>query len=173
VQTRVAAYDALWTASYRQSGPKRTDDGSSKYLYYGDSGSSFNGNNRSAFGFNYASIASELAGSTLQKVRLNLTNVHAYWDNGVDIYFGIHNFAAEPASWAGGGIPRSKIAHAHFGKPQNKWVNLPLDFAKAIRDGWGKGIVLEAPNSSREFYGFASGIGSGYAIPRIEFTYVK
>lgn len=170
--TYTSSFGAIWSQSYRQSGPARTDDGT-KYLYYGSSGDSFNGRNRSLIGFNYGSIASALDGSTVKSVQLNMTNIHAYWNNGVDIYFGIHNFTSEPSSWAGGGIPRSMITKQHFGKPQNKWITLPIEFATRIRDNTGKGIAIEAPSSSRDYYGFAAGVGSGYATPTLKITYVK
>lgn len=170
--TTQATYSAIWTQSYRQGGAARTDAGTIM-LYYGSSGDPFNGLNQSLIGFDYTTIAAALAGSTINAVYLDLTNIHAWYNSGADIYFGIHNFTAEPATWGGGGIPRSKIVKHHFGKPEQKIVTMPIEFAQAIRDGWGKGIALEAPNTSREFYGYAAGVGSGYAVPSLIINYTK
>lgn len=171
-QTFQIAYPAIWSASYRQSGAARTDSGD-VMLYYGSNGDAFNGMNRSLVGFDYTTIAAALASSTINAVWLSLTNLGAWYDSGADIHFGIHNFTAEPATWAGGGIPRSMISKHHFGKPQQRIVQMPIEFAQAIRDGWGKGIALESPTSSLEFYGYAAGVGSGYTIPSLIINYTK
>lgn len=170
--TRQDSWPATWSRSYRQSGAKRTDNGAT-HLYYGSSGDAFNGRNQSLAGFDYTAIAAALSGSTINWVHLQMTNDHAWYDSGVQIYFGIHNFSSEPTTWAGGGIPRQRITNHHFGKPQYREVNMPLEFATAIRDGWGKGIALEAPSSSKEFYGYAKGVGSGIAPPTLVINYTK
>lgn len=170
--TRETSWAAQWSQSYRQSGPARTDAGT-KYIYYGDSGDSFNGRNRSLIGFDYSNIASTLSGSTVLEVRLTLLNLHSWYNNGSDIHFGIHNYTSEPSSWAGGGIPRSMIAKHHFGKPQQRTVAMPLEFATAIRDGWGKGIAVESPSDSLTFYGYAAGVGSGQQLPVLTVKYAK
>lgn len=172
-KTRTKTWTAEWTQTYQGDGDKRTDDRGNKYLVYGSSGDSFNGRNRSLIGFDYADIDSTLTGSTVKRVQLRLTNVHAYWNSGVDIWFGIHNVTSEPASWPSGSIVRSKISKQHFGKPQTKTVDLPLEFATRIRAGTGKGIAIEAPDGDVAHYGYAGGVGSGYTPPQMTVTYVK
>lgn len=169
-KTRVSYYTAQWTQGYRDNGTKRTDHPT--YMHYGYV-DSFNGRNQSLIGFDHGDIASDLSGSTIEKVELNMTNIHSWYNSGSYIHFGIHNFSSEPSTWSGGGIPRRFVTKKHYGKPENKWVTLSIDFAKAIRDGWGKGIALESPNNSREYYGYAAGVGSGYATPKLKITYVK
>lgn len=160
---------AQWTQSYRQSSAARTDAGA-VMLYYGSSGDGFNGKNQSLIGFDHAAIAAALAGSTVNAVWLRLMNIHGWYHSGVNVYFGIHNFSSEPASWAGGLF---RIVSHRFGKPQERTVPMPLSFATSIRDGTGKGISIEAPNSSKEFYGYAAGVGSGYVIPALIVNYTK
>jgi hypothetical protein len=168
--SRTSVWGAQWSQSYRQTGAQRTDW--SDRMYYGNVGDGFNGRNRSLIGFDYAGIAAALSGSTITGVWIDMTNIHSYWNNGSDIFFGIHNFTAKPGTWAGGGIPSSMIFSSHWGKPQRKQQGLPLVFAQAIRDGWGKGIALEAPSNSLAQYGFAAGFGSGYPL-NLTITYVK
>jgi hypothetical protein len=170
--TREDRWTAQWTQSYRSTGAARTDQGVT-HLYYGSSGDLFNGMNRSLAGFDHSAIATALSGSTINKVYLEMTNVHAWYNSGVDVYFGIHNYSSEPATWAGGGIPRQRIVSHHFGKPQTRTVPMPLEFAQAIRDGWGKGLALEAPTTSKEFYGYAAGVGSGITPPVLIVNYSK
>lgn len=172
-QTYQNYWSATWSQSYRSGGSPRTDEGV-YLLYYGSAGDSYNGTNRSLIGFDYAAIATELAGSTINNAWIEMTNVHSWYYSGVEIYFGIHNFPSEPATWAGGGIPRQRIAHGHWpdtGTPPPKVV--PIEFATSIRDGWGKGIAIEPPSSSREFYGYAAGVGSGKMVPRLHVNYTK
>lgn len=170
--SRTGKWTATWSQSYRQSGSARTDGGVTR-LYYGSSGDSFNGMNRSLVGFDTAAIAAALAGSTIRAVRVALTNDHAYWNAGAWIHFGIHNFSTEPASWAGGGIPSSMAQKYLFKRDQHREVALPLSFASAIRDGWGYGVALESPSTSRDFYGFAYGVGSGITPPVLTVEYDK
>lgn len=172
--TQQQMFLAQWSHSYRSTGggAQRTDQGA-VMLYYGSSGDSFNGTNRSLIGFDHAAIAAALAGSTVNSVHLRLVNVHAWYNSGVNIYFGIHNFSSKPGSWTGGGIPAQRIVNHKFGKPQERTVPMPLAFATMIRDGTGKGIAIEAPDSSREFYGYAAGVGSGYNVPALIINYTK
>ncbi len=172
--TQQQTFVAQWSQSYRSTGggAQRTDQGA-VMLYYGSSGDSFNGTNRSLIGFDYAGIAAALAGSTVNSVSLRLVNVHAWFNSGVNVYFGIHNFTSKPGSWSGGGIPAQRIVNHKFGKPQERTVPMPLAFATMIRDGTGKGIAIEAPDSSREFYGYAAGVGSGYNVPALIINFTK
>lgn len=171
-RTYRTAFAATWTQSYKGDDSKRTDSNGDLMLMYGNSGDA-NGTNKSLIGFNYSSIASTLTSSTIKKVELSLTNVDAYWDSGVDIYFGIHNVTAEPATWPADLLPRRKISKHHFEASEAKTVTLPLEFATMIRAGTGKGIAIEAPNASRDFYGYAAGVGSGFAVPQLIVTYAK
>lgn len=165
-------WEAIWSQSYRQGGAARTDQGTVR-LYYGSSGDPFNGMNQSLVGFDYAAIAAALSGSTINSVALRLQNLHSWYFSGVNIYFGIHNFTSEPATWAGGGIPRQRIVNHRFTPTQLRTVPMPIEFAQAIRDGWGKGVAIEAPNSSKEFYGYAAGVGSGQSLPALVINYTK
>lgn len=168
--TRVGVYAAQWSQSYRSTGAARTDDGTIR-LYYGSSGDPFNGMNRSLVGFNHATIASDLSGSTVTKVQLTLLNIHSWFNSGSDIHFGVHNYTSEPATWTGGGIPRSMVSKHHFNRGQQRTIDLPLYFATDIRDGTGKGIALESPSTSRSFYGYASGVGDTVTpVLRVEYA---
>lgn len=170
--TRVLTAVAQWSQSYQQAGAQRTDDGVYN-LYYGNGGDA-NGRNRSLIGFDYTTIASSLASSTIKSVSLTITSINTYFsDVGADVYLGIHNFSAKPATWTGGGIPMSMAVRANLHPSETTTVDLTLDFAQAIRDGWGKGIALEVPGDSPEFYGYAAGFGSSYPAPTLNIEYAK
>lgn len=170
-QSFTTSWTATYSQSYRQSGAQRTDWPTR--LYYGSSGDGFNGRNRSLIGFDFAAIATALAGATVNGVRLTLLNLHAWWNDGSDIHFGIHNFSSKPSTWAGGGIPRSMISKHRFPKTGTKIVALPLEFATMIRDGTGKGVALESPSDDKRYYGYAAGFGGGVQQPVLTVDYVK
>jgi len=168
--TREDSWPAIWSQSYRGNNSPRTDSGTVR-LYYGSSGDGFNGRNKSLMGFDYAAIAAALASSTVNSVWLTMTNLHTYWNAGSDVHFGLHNFASEPGTWSGlGGAYKAKH---RFVMAQTKRVAMPLEFATAIRDGTSKGIGLDAPSDSRDFYGYAAGVGSGSPVPVLTVNYSK
>lgn len=168
-KTFTKTWAGTWSASYEEDDSKRTEY-SGKRLYYGY-GDSFNGRQKSLIGFDASNIQSTLSGCTIKSVKLRLHNVHAYWNDGATIYFGVHNNASEPGSFPS--LVRNGIAHSKFGKPQLKTVTLPLIVGALLRAGTGKGIALTAPGNSSENYGWAGGVGSSYTDPALIITYVK
>lgn len=171
--TRVGLYTATWSQTYQGSGVKRTDTRGEQFLVYGNEGNAY-GTMRNLIGFNYAGIASDLSGSTIKTVELRMQNIHSQWASGVDVYFGMHNVTAEPASWPiSSDLPLRKVVSAHFGRPEIRQVPLTMDFGKLLRTGAAKGLAIEAPSSSVDFYGYAAGVGSGYTPPQLVITYIK
>lgn len=174
IKTYKSTWTATWSQTYQASGAKRTDSKGENFLVYGNSGEGSYGTQRALVGFDYAAIASALASSTIRSVQLKMTNVHAYWNSGVDVYFGLHNVTSEPSTWpSSGSLVDRKTAHAKFGKPQTKTISLGVSFGNRLRAGQGKGLAIEAPSSSRDYYGFAGGVGSGYTPPQLIITYAK
>jgi hypothetical protein len=170
-QSYTTTWTAVWSRSYRQSGAARTDDGVTM-LYYGYA-DTFNGRNRSLIGFDHASIASALAGSTVTGVSLRLVNIHSWYNAGSTINFSIHNTSGgvAPGTWPG--VVRSMIVSHKFTRGQERTVPMPVEFATSIRDGSGKGVALESPSDSADFYGRAAGVGSGYQLPQLIVNYNK
>lgn len=166
--TRQKVWSASWSGSYKNNGDRRTD---TNHLYYGN-GDSYNGTQKSLIGFP-SSLSTTLTGSRIKKVELYLHNIHAWWNNGVDITFGVHNNTSRPASY--GGVVRNDAKTVHFGKPEAKWVVLPVSvFGAFFRLGTGNGIVIDQRTSDRAFYGFAAGVGdSSGNPPKLRVTYVK
>lgn len=168
--SREKLYSAVWSSSYNEAGDVGTGDRAIK-LYYGWDSS--NGRNRSYIGFDHTTIASDLSGSTVNQVRLVLTNLTTGLPNGADVNFGIHNVSggSAPATWQGVVVSGAKIERL---MPQQLHViNLPLSFATYIRDGLGKGIAIEVPDNSPAHYGSAAGVGAGFQGPTLEVSYIK
>lgn len=170
-QTQVKRYPAQWHQSYLGAGAQRTD--STGFMFYGN-GNDGNGRQRALAGWNYTTAATDLASSTIKNVWLEIQSLGAGDPTrGSDVYFGIHNFTAAQATWAGGGIPRSMIYRVHMPTSEKITVQMPLEFATSLRDGWGKGLALEVPSDALEFYGYAAGVGSGYDLPTLVVEYAK
>jgi hypothetical protein len=166
-KTYVKTWAATWGQSYRQDNVKRTD---TNHLYYGY-GDSFNGRGKSLVGFNYSDIASNLSGATVTKVEIFFHQVHAWWSNGGYVRFGIHNNTVEPATY--GGVVRTNVSSAHFGKPEYKWITVATEFGIRFRDGTGRGILIDQLTSDKAFYGYGAGINDSGYKPSIRITYVK
>lgn len=164
------SYTAQWTQGYRGDNTKRPDSVGDVMLPFGNSGDG-NGTQKSLIGFDYATMATDLASSTVKSVQLSMTNIDAYWDSGVTIFFSIHNQTAEPSTWPA--LIQRFVNNRHFAKPERLNIALPIIFATGVRDGTGKGIALEAPSDSPDFYGYAAGVGSGYDPPILTVTYAK
>lgn len=169
--SRQQTYGAVWSRSYKADGTARTDDGVQR-LYYGRRDAT-NGRQRSYIGFDYTTIAADLAGSTVNAVWLNLINLGSEDPGGSDLTFGIHNVSGgtAPSTWSG--TVASALEIEKFQAPEAKTILMPLAFATYIRDGLGKGIAIEAPDDSPTHAGYAAGVASGYSEPSLTIMYAK
>jgi hypothetical protein len=172
-QTYRTTWNGIWSQTYQGSGVKRTDAMGETNLVYGqDPDNPTFGSQVALVGFDYATIVSTLAGTTIQRIDLTMANLDAYWST-VQISFGMHNATAEPTTYLGTDILLRQSSSAEFGA-ETKTVQLPMSYAQALRAGTAKGIALEAPSPQRDFYGVAAGVGSGgYLPPQLTVTYAK
>lgn len=169
--THTNIYDAVSTWSYGASGGRHEQI----RLYYGnsqDGGDPF-GTQRSLVLWPFAAMAVDLAGSTITNVSIELQSLHTWLGSGAQAYFGIHNFSTLPTTWAGGGIPKSKISSQHYGPTERKTFSTSTLFASMVRDGTGKGMVIEPLNGNVGYYGYFAGINTGYIPPKLHVTFVK
>ncbi len=174
-------YTTSWSASAMEDyhgesgssglGTKRTDYSDRLYYGYGDS---YNGRNRSILIFP-SSIATTLSGATIKSVQLTLFNEYTWQNSGATMYFSIHNQGSVPTTFTGNPAANGKryIASAKVRRNTTHVINLPVVFGQALRDGWGRGITIEAINNSQEQYGYVAGSGSGHAVPAIKVQYIK
>ena len=167
---RETTWAATWSQAYRQSGGYTGGD--QENLYYGNSGeSSYNGRQSSLIGFDYANIQATLAGSVINKVEVYLYNEHTWLNAGATVWFGTHSNAAKPSTF--GGVTASFISSGATKRSTGTWHVVSTSIGAVLRDGGAKGIVLQAPNDSTSYYGYASGVGSGTPAPYIRITYTK
>jgi hypothetical protein len=122
-------------------------------------------------GFDYVNIASTLSGATINKVELFLHNIHTWNYSGGTVSFGMHSNAAKPGTF--GGVVASFVSQDSVKRNQDAWHTISTQFGASLRDGSAKGIVLQSPNDSTTYYGYASGIGDGPSIPYLRITFTK
>lgn len=171
--SRTDYFTATWSQTYQGSGAPRTDGRGEQFLVFGNDGSSY-GTQRSLIGFNATAIAAALASSTIQKVELRLQTINSYWASGVEVFFGMHTLTSEPATWpASTALPLRRVISEHFEQSEVRTIPLSIEFGQRLRAGTAKGLAIEAPSSSRDYYGYAAGVGSGFSTPQLVITYIK
>lgn len=170
--TRQAVWEATWGQAYRASGG--FTGGTASMLYWGSSGDSYNGRQRSLVGFDYASIQSALSGSWISGVEFWVDVRHTYWNNGGKLWLGLHSNTSKPGTW-GGLSGRDFVTQLSVPKTGSGWYSISTEFGATLRDGSSRGVTFMAPNDDRTYYGYASG-GPGTSqawMPKLRITYVK
>lgn len=164
----VKTYSATGSASYQGDDDKRVGIAECYQGQY----SSTNGNQYSWILFPYSTIASDLAGSTINKVEVYLNNNHWYNNSGGTAVIGYHNSATlpDPATYPSS---TDNITQATFTYGQAKWVTVSNTIGNAFRDGTAKGIMLgKGPSTSKTYYGYFAGNGQT-GEPQLRITYTK
>lgn len=167
-QQYTKTYSTTGTASYQSDGDKRTGIAEG---YQGEY-SSTNGNQFSWYLFSYSTIASDLAGSTINKVEVYLKNKHWYYNSGGTAVIGYHNSATlpDPATYPSS---TDNITQSSFTYGQAKWVTVSNTIGNAFRDGTAKGIMLgKGPNNDNIYYGYFAGNGQTGEM-QLRITYTK
>ena len=171
-QSYATTWDGSWTQTYAGNGSKRLDPTGETNLAFGTDPTGVYSDQRGLVGFDYASIASTLAGSTIENVEITLTLLDAQWGSS-EPFFGLHNLAAEPATYD----PTSTLLRYNYSEEfvpgETKTTVLPVAYGQMLRDGTAKGLVLEVTGPDRGLYGLAAGVGSGYTPPQLTITYAK
>lgn len=167
VQQYTKTYSATSTASYQSSGSNRGLVECYQGYY-----SSTNGNGYSMIGFSDATIRSDLAGATIQKVELFLTNKHWYQNSGGTAVIGTHNQSSLSGSHPSSQLTDDIIRY-HYDLGQAKWVDIGTSIGNALRDNTAKGICLgPGPTTSSLYYGYFAGNGQT-GEPQLRITYTK
>lgn len=163
----VKTYAANESASYQEDGSNRGVSSCYQGRY-----SATNGNQYSMIGFDDATIRSNLAGATINKVELYLNNNHFYSNSGGNAVIGTHNQTTLSGSHSSSQIT-DNIQQTHFDLGQAKWITIPNSIGNALRDNTAKGIALgPGPTTSQSYYGYFAGNGES-GEPQLRITYTK
>jgi hypothetical protein len=170
--TQQATWAATWAQAYRNTGGKTGGD--DRNLYYGNSGEgSYNGRQKSLINFDYATIATALSGATIAGVELFLYNIHTWANSGATCWVGAQKNTVGSAPANFGGAVHDLISSFRTARSTAGWHTVSTEFGQRLRDGTATGVILEAPNDSTTYYGYAAGFGSGLTLPQIRITYIK
>ncbi|MEV2277702.1 hypothetical protein AB0I72_19150 [Nocardiopsis sp. NPDC049922] len=167
-ETLVKTYDATWSASWYGFGKRSTER-----LYQGDSQlGDGTGDQYGKAGFDYTTIQSDLAGSTIDRVELRMSNEHSWYNSGLTARFGSHNNATEPAGSSSTDGTFNRSSHS-WTKGQTTYVDLPTAIGEELRDNTTKGITTGRTNAgNRNDYGYWRGAdASSSQKPRLRITY--
>lgn len=166
----IKTYNAVWTASWYGFGKR-----SSQRLYQGDTQlGDGTGNQYSKIGFPYSTIQTDLAGSTIDKVEVRVSNEHSWNNSGLTARFGTHNNDTEP-SGSSSTSGTFNDTNTHFNKGQTKFVTLANSVGTGFRDNTIKGITMGRTNAGdRNDYGYFYGEdATSSRIPQLRITYTK
>lgn len=160
-------YGCADSSSFQQSGTNRGVQEMYQGYYSGT-----NGNQYSMVRWDTGIIGPNLAGATIDRVRILLKNTHSYLNSGMTCYVGSHNQSNLNGSHSSGQITTG-LATVAFSKGQQLWFDVPVSLGEGMRDGTKKGIAIgPAPNTSQNHYGYFAGFGQSNA-PQIEITFTK
>lgn len=164
--SKVYSNKADWTQSYNKGGAQQR---STADLYYGNSGDSYNKQQKSMIHFPSLSVlAPGPAGTSIKAVYFTLYNEHTWYNNGADLRIGLHNASAKPGSFS----ETVYVATIRVGKSSHTTYKLPNWVGERMRDGTAQGITLNQNSDNRARYGYASGIGGG-TVPSLRIEYTK
>ncbi len=145
-------YPAIWSRSYEGGGSTRSGDPDTMYHGYYDS---FNGNQKSMIGFNYAAIQRDLIGATIIKTELTLKGQHAGQNSGIaSLKIGTHNASSKPSTFSG----TTGKWTGKLGEQEQKTFGLGVTPGQQLKAGTIKGFVIgPASNTSAANYGYLRG----------------
>lgn len=167
-ETLTRTYHSTWSASWYGYGKR-----SGARLYQGATGlGDGTGNQYGKIGFPSADIRSDLAGSTVDRVELRMTNEHSWNNSGLTARFGTHNNTTEPSGNSSTSGQFNRVSRS-WGRGQTGWIDLPTAVGGELRDNQTQGITTGRPTAgSRNDYGYWRGHNAaGSQRPQLRITY--
>lgn len=164
--TATKSFAAVWGASYRSNGSKRTDK-TDLYQGYVDS---FNGNQKSLCGFSVTGIPSN---ATIVSASLSLYANHWYNNSGGVAVIGTHNKSSEPGSWSSTGTNDNRVRYTWDTKTGRRTINLGTTIGQEFLDGTTKGLMFgPGPSTSHSYYGYFEADGSMRPVITLKYSWV-
>jgi len=176
-QRHQKTFDCTWSQSYGGNGQQKPQWlGSRDVMHQGRYGEPYTadwdwGIQKSMMGFDDTSIRKELEGAEIEKVELYLRNKHFWYYAGGYATIGYHNSSGRPSTFQS---IKNQVHRLYFnGRGAAKWIDLGVNFGKDLRDNKVKGLVLYAPTTILDHYGYFYGQGGGAYKPKLRITYKK
>lgn len=163
-------YPATWSRSYNGDNTPWQDFGDDTPYAYQGWVSSTHGRTKSLLGFNQQQIANDLQGATVIKCVLVVKNEHSYWNGGMTLYVGTHDYATKPGSWSDGQV-QERRKHKDHGQGASVSVDLGVTIGNELKAGTHKGIAIgPPPSNSANYYGYYKGATQS-SKPYLKITY--
>jgi len=165
-------YQALWSGAYNSKLERRP------YVdvYQGKrrDDTSNDGNRRSMIGFS-DQIVNDLAGATINSMRVFLYRSGGYLSGNAEVRIGLHNAINRPevldatkVTWY-----TERVGKYYFGKGQGRWINIPQEWWNGFKTGTHRGIYIGAAVNDHYNYDVQiSGAGKTQG-PILEIKYTK
>lgn len=161
VQTYTTVVPSSWTRTWR-GGSIRSDTTDAIQGNY-------SGQHYSQIGFP-TTVASTLAGATVQRIEAYLYANHWYAGAGGTAVIGVHGETSPPASFSYSGA----LSVPSWPRGAGKWVQLPTAWYAGFKAGTSRGITLGGgASSSASLYGRFNGTGATANRPALRLTYTK
>lgn len=165
-------FPSTWSQSWRQGNVTRATNAGGMWQGYYDT---FNGDNASIFGFDYAAIAAALSGATILELSVYLYAEHWYFNAGGTVRLGTCGAGTPPGSFP---AVSTRRAFWHLGKPEGRWVklNAGVTIGNEMKAGTTRSLVLDPRPTTRNLdeYGRFSGAGTPAGRnPAIAIKYTK
>jgi hypothetical protein len=166
---QTSAFGATYSRTYDGDNTTTWDD--SSFCYQGRYDSN-RGNTKSLIGFNFASIESALAGATKITGTFTFKVQHSYYNSGLTVIIGSHNYASKPATWASNKVFTNQIRKGGCLAGHTYTVNLTSWQCWAFQTGNITGMAFgPGPSTSLTYYGYM--YGAAGAPASLHFKYYK
>lgn len=133
-----------------------------------------NGNQKSAFGFDHATIQTDLSGSTIDKCEVFLYFDHWWFGAGGTAILGTHNDTDVSTATNQSQISSqstNRVQSASWPRNHGRWVDVGVTIGEELRDNTAKGLMIgPGPTTSGTYYGKTHGHGETYP-PQLRITY--
>jgi hypothetical protein len=172
VRSFTRTWYATWSRSY--DGDRTPRSPSTDDLYQGYV-SSYHGNTRSLFGFDYSSIQAALSGATITSIKVTYRVKHAWSYAGANVYVSSHSYSSAPSAWNSASVVEDRL-HSGGNKEGSTYTKtLPVAVGTEFKNGTTRGLGFGPgpSNSASSYYAYMYGGDSSSSRPRITITYTK
>jgi hypothetical protein len=132
----------------------------------GDFSNTFNGSAKTWMVFPSATIASDLAGATINSVTLKLHNLHSWYNSGMTVALGWDNTSSFPSTKGTPGIHRDLINYG-IGEGATLTKSIGTQFGTAFQSGGATSLVLWNGTNNLNGYGYFA----GHTAPALTINY--
>jgi hypothetical protein len=129
------------------------------------------GGYRTMLFFDFATIATDLAGSQISRTELLVTVLDGFNPIGVPLVVGSHDNATVPVTWSG--VVDYALSEKSYQINIPSYQTISSKVAIGLRDSTVTGIVLDPRTDNPGYSGVIAGVGTNGQPPTLRVSYVK